>query len=95
MTSFTVTPDELHGLASQLSGLLGEISQATQTVSSGAPGAAQNGDLEGAIGSFLGDWSEGLEQLRTRLDELSSRLQGAADSYLSTDGGIASAFGAR
>jgi uncharacterized protein YukE len=94
MSTFEVTPGDLQGLAGQLSGLLGEISQATSAVSSSASGAAENTRLQAAIDGFLVDWAHDLRGMQEKLTELAARLQGAADSYSSTEGKLASGFGA-
>lgn len=93
MSTFEVTPGDLQSLSSRLSGLLGEISHATSAVSSGASGAAENGRLQGAIDGFLGDWARDLQGMQEKLAELAARLQGAADSYSSTEEKITSGFG--
>jgi uncharacterized protein YukE len=95
MAAFEVSPSELQSLASQLSGLLGELESATSNVSAGAGGAAQNGQLEGSIEGFLSDWSSSLQRLRTKLSEVASRLGAAGAGYESTDGDIASHFTAK
>ncbi len=93
MSSFQVTPADLQGLAGQLSGLLGDLEQAAGSVRMDAAGAAQNGQLEGAIAAFLADWSHGLGELQTRLSELGQRLDGGAGSYEGTEGRLAGGFG--
>lgn len=93
MTTFEVTPADLQSLAGQLSGLLGELASAGSTINSGAAGAAQNGDLEGAIGTFLGDWKSGLDNLQHELSAVSDRLDAAGVAYQATDGSIGSSFG--
>ncbi len=93
MTTFQVTPSDLHALAGQLSGLLGELADASGSIHSGAAGAAQNGKLEGAIESFLGDWSSGLESVRQELSEVAQRLDTAAGAYEGTEGNVSAAFG--
>jgi uncharacterized protein YukE len=92
MATFEVTPSELQSLASQLSGLLGELEAATGTVSSGAGGAAQNGPLESSIEGFLSDWSSSLQRLRTKLSEVAERLGAAGAGYESTDSDVAGHF---
>jgi len=93
MTTFEVTPSELQSLASRLAGLLGELEQAAANVSSNASGAAENGQLEGAINAFLTNWSSGLQSLKTKLDEIASRLGDAGEHYAGTDSDVASHFG--
>ena len=93
MTSFEVTPGDLQGLAGQLSGLLGELQQASSAIRSGAGGAAQNGQLEGAINGFVGDWSRGLEALQTKLDEVAQRLEAGGGAYDSTESNLAGDLG--
>jgi uncharacterized protein YukE len=92
MAAFEVTPSELQSLASQISGLLGELDAATANVSSGAGGAAQNGQLEGSIEAFLSDWSSSLKGMRTKLSEVAERLGAAGEGYESTDSDIAGHF---
>lgn len=93
MSSFQVTPADLQGLAGQLSGLLGDLEQAAGGIRNDAAGAAQNGQLEGAIAAFLVDWSHGLQELQTKLSELTQRLEGGGSSYEGTEGRLASGFG--
>jgi uncharacterized protein YukE len=93
MSTFEVTPSDLQSLASQLSGLLGELEQAAGNVSSSASGAAQNGQLESAIDSFLADWSHSIQSLRTKLTEVADRLGDAGGHYESTESDIATHFG--
>ncbi|HTZ85843.1 MAG TPA: type VII secretion target [Solirubrobacteraceae bacterium] len=94
MSTFEVTVGDLESLASQLSSLLGEIGHATSSVTAGASGAAENGRLQGAIDSFLSDWSQDLRGMQEKLSELSARLHGAAGSYSDTESNIVSGFSA-
>ncbi|HUN78618.1 MAG TPA: type VII secretion target [Solirubrobacteraceae bacterium] len=93
MSTFEVTPGDLQSLASQLSGLLGELEQAAANISSGASGSAQNAQLEGAIDGFLADWSQSVQSLRTKLTEVAGRLGSAGSHYESTESELASHFG--
>jgi hypothetical protein len=93
MATFQVTPGDLRGLTSQLSGLLGELEQAAGNVSSGASGAAENAQLEGAIDGFLADWSRGLHSLQTKLNDLTNRLGGAGGTYEGAESEIVGHFG--
>lgn len=93
MATFEVTPGDLHGLAGQLSSLLGELADVAGTLNAGTAGAAQNGRLEHAIGAFLSDWSSGLGQLREQLAEVAQRLEAAAAAYDGTESEIATHFG--
>lgn len=93
MATFEVTPEDLHSLAGQLSGLFGELGQATDGIRMAAAGAAQNGRLEGAIAGFLGDWSRGVHELQTKLSELAQRLEAGGSAYEGADGHIAADFG--
>jgi uncharacterized protein YukE len=92
MTTFRVSPSDLESLASQLAGLLGELEQAAANVSSSASGAAQNGQLEGAIDGFLAHWSNSVQSLKTNLTEVADRLSTAGAHYESTESGVASHF---
>jgi uncharacterized protein YukE len=92
MAAFEVTPSDLQSLAGQLSGLLGELESAAANVSSGASGAAQNSVLESSIEGFLSDWSNSLQSLKTKLNEVATRLGAAGANYEGTDGDIASHF---
>lgn len=93
MATFEVTPGDLHGLAGQLSSLLGELADAAGTLNAGAAGAAQNARLEHAIHAFLSDWSSGLGQMREQLADVAQRLEAAAVTYEGTETEIATHFG--
>ncbi len=92
MSSFQVTPEALQGLAGAISGLIGEIVQASSRVEAGAPGCAQNGRLEGAINGFLGDWTSNLSEMKDKLDAVSSKLTGSASAYESAEQHIVDGF---
>lgn len=93
MTTFEVTPADLHALAGRLSGLLGELESASGAIRSGAAGAAQNAKLEGSIESFLGDWNGGLKSLQHDLSAVAERLAAAGNVYEAAEGEIGSHFG--
>jgi uncharacterized protein YukE len=93
MNAFEVTPRELQSLANQLSGLLAELEQAATNVRSDASAAAQNGQLEQAIDTFLADWSDSVQTFKTKLNQITTRLSGAGEHYASTDSDVASHFG--
>jgi uncharacterized protein YukE len=92
MSAFEVTPSELQSLASQLTGLLGELETAASNVSSDAAGAAQNPQLESAIDGFLADWSHSVQSLKAKLTEVADRLSAAGGGYAGTDSDIAGHF---
>lgn len=93
MATFEVTPDDLHGLAGQLSSLLGELADAAGGLNAGAAGAAQNARLENAIAGFLSDWSSGLGHLREQLAAVAQRLEAAGATYEGTESEISTHFG--
>jgi hypothetical protein len=95
MSTFEVTPSDLQSLASQLAGLLGELEQAAGNIGSGASGAAQNGQLEGAIDGFLSDWLHGVQSLRTKLMEVSDRLSSAGAHYDGIESALVDHLGGR
>jgi uncharacterized protein YukE len=94
VSTFEVTPSDLTALASQLSSLLGELSQAGD-VRSASTSAAENAQLEAAFGDFIGRWSQSLQALQTNLTTLTERLSGAGTQYDSTETDVTSQFGAR
>jgi hypothetical protein len=65
VSDFEVTLQVLHALAGRLSGLLGELRQATGSVRAGRAGAAGAPLLEAATADFLGRWSDELAHART------------------------------
>ena len=92
MSAFEVTPDDLTALASQLSSLLGELSQAGD-VQSAPTGAAENGQLEEAIQDFISGWTRSLQQTQSDLAAITQRLAGAGSDYQATDDAVVGAFG--
>lgn len=90
MSAFEVTPARLQSLAGQLTGLLSELEQAACSIRADAAGAAQNGQLEGAINGFLNDWSTALDSLQAKLSELGRRLETAGAAYQSTESELVS-----
>ena len=93
MSSFEVSPADLQALASSLAGLVGDILAASSRVSGSAGSAAQNGELEGAIEGFLGEWRTALQQTQNKLQAVGTKLDGAAAAYAGTDDAVASGFG--
>jgi uncharacterized protein YukE len=95
MDALQVTTSELSGLSGRLSRLLSGLDQAAtrmQNTNTGAAGAPQ---LESSISAFLADWSSGLEQVRSALSTLASRLDGAADGYQRTESAVVDEFAGR
>jgi hypothetical protein len=89
---FKVTPGELENLANGLSGLLGELAQAGDACSISA-GAAENGQLQGAIEGFVARWAQEIETLQASLTSLTERLSGAGSGYEQAEHGIVGEFG--
>jgi uncharacterized protein YukE len=94
VSTFEVTPSDLTALASQLSSLLGELSQAGD-VRSASTSAAENAQLEAAFGDFIGRWSQSLQALQTNLTTLTQRLNSAGGQYQSTETDVITRFGGR
>ena len=89
---FKVTPGELENLANGLSGLLGELAQAGDARSISA-GAAENGQLQGAVEEFVARWAQDLEVLQASLTSLIERLSGAGSGYERTEHSVIGGFG--
>jgi hypothetical protein len=89
---FKVTSSELEGLANGLSGLLGELAQAggARSVSGGA---AENGQLQGAIEGFVLRWSDDLQSLQDSLTALINKLADAGSGYERTEQSLLDGFG--
>jgi hypothetical protein len=89
---FKVTPSELEDLANGLSSLLGELAQAGDARSISG-GAAENGQLQGAIEGFIGHWAQDLDALQASLNSLIDRLSGAGSGYERSEQNIISGLG--
>jgi uncharacterized protein YukE len=92
VSAFEVTTSDLAGLAGQLSSLLGELSQAGD-IRSASTGAAENAQLEGAMGDFINGWSQSLETLQANLTTLTQRLASAGSGYEDGESAVAGTFG--
>ena len=90
MATFKVSTEDLRSLASQLSGLVGELGRAGQVVPD--YGAVGNPRVESRLQSFFSDWSDGLDKIERNLNEITQRLSGAGDEYDGTDQAVAGAF---
>lgn len=93
MTTFKVSTDDLRCLASALSGLAAQLSATGQLhVDVGVAGHPR---VENELGSFVGNWSDGLHAVEQNLAKFNQRLDAAADEYDQTDGHVAAGFGGR
>ena len=88
MSAFEVTTGDLIDLSTVLSGFVGELGQAGD-LRSASGAAAENAQMEAAIGDFLATWSQSLEALQTNLSALTKRLTGAGGDYEGADGDVA------
>ena len=101
MPSFTVDPDKLDEMASQLRSIQTRISQGPQAVMasgrrpmdfSALVGSVGHRMLEGAIEDFYRGWSDGLSQIHDELDQAIKRLQEAAQDYRTSDQNVSKAI---
>ena len=88
---FKVDTGDLQGLASHLSSLFDELTQAgafnPDASAAGHPGVISS------LESFFSDWRSGLQQTTSNLSKLTDRLATGANDYDSTEGDIGGAFG--
>jgi acetate kinase len=75
-----VTPSELEGLAHGLSGLLGDLEVAGD-IRSISPAAAENVELQSAIERLIVRWTDDIQDIRVKLQELGGRLNAAGAEY--------------
>jgi hypothetical protein len=88
---FLVTTSDLESLSRGLSGLLGELEQAGDVRSLSA-GSAENAQLEEAIESFVGRWTQSVQAFQRSLKTLTERLDSASAGYAQQDQGVYDGF---
>lgn len=101
---FSVTPDSLHLLANELRGvtdsmgkLQGDRDTWGRAVTAGLEecdhfdsGAFR--DAGDRLAGFLGDWSNGIDQIKGKGEKLATSLDQAADAFWNTDNQLAQAL---
>src|SRR4051794_13593904 len=87
MPRIAVDPPALNSTAGQLMSLTEEMATARAALQrvSGAAGAADDGRVSAALGSFVDNWSASVAGMDLVTSALSQTLDGSASAYTRTD----------
>ncbi|RBY74662.1 hypothetical protein DQ238_21505 [Geodermatophilus sp. TF02-6] len=91
MSTITVEPDAVDALATDLTGLAGEMARGADTCRSAATafGAALGGDVGAAASSAARAWSASLDSLAQHVGTISAALVSLAAEYRVADAALA------
>jgi hypothetical protein len=90
---FSVQPDELRRLASQLRSVRGHLDEVTGRMSALGEGQTGHRGLAGALGEFAEHWRYAVGRIGDHAGKVEEGLQLAAESYTAADTGIARGAG--
>jgi hypothetical protein len=90
--SFSVQPEELRGLVTGFTGILGQLMDVHGQINNGDASSVGHPDLEGAVSDFKSTWATGVCGLHESITQVSSNLSKTAEAYEAADSEVRSAF---